>query len=123
MKTFIFCLSLVCFTTACNEEGGSGDYREEYVGTYSATKSTRSFEDENFRTEIDDIVIELATDTDSLIIFDGVELFLNADGTTGRQNVDSHVYILSLEENSFKLETYEVVPGFAVTCYILGEKK
>lgn len=125
MKTIVLCLSLIFFITACSEDGGSdnnsNDYRDEYIGNYSATKSNNSFEDENFRTEIDDIVIELASD--SLILLDGVELLLNEDGTTGRQSVGGNVYILSFDENNFQLETYAVVPGLAISCYILGEKR
>lgn len=112
-----FCLGLAI--VSCKKD--SLDYREQYVGTYECTKSNRSFEDENFRTDIDDIIIELSSD--STISLDGTDLLLNADGTTGFQTVDGYVYNLTFEGNSFKLQTYRDVIGLAVGCFIIGERK
>lgn len=106
---------------SCSKD--SSDYRETFVGTYECTKSTISFEDENFRTDIDDIVIEIPADTDSLISLDGTHLLIQADGTTGRLSVDGHAYNLVFDGSSFRMSTLPIVPGLAATCYILGERK
>lgn len=122
MKNLIILLSLTITFGACKDDPVFDDYREEYLGVYECTKSNRSFDDENFKTDIDDIVIELS-ETDSIIIFDGTELLIKEDGTTGRILVDGQIYNLTFEGNTFKLHTYPQVIGLAIGCYIIGERK
>jgi len=115
-KSFLILLLCVIFIS-CNDE----DYREAYIGTYEATKSTRGFDDENFRTEIDNITIELA-DRGSAILLNGVELEIEEDGTTGMQIIDGIVYNLSFEGNTFRFQTFPNVLGDVVICFIIGNK-
>jgi len=122
MKNVFFLVGLSIAFVACRDDDSLPDYRESYIGTYEATKSNRGFDDENFRTDIDDIVIELSTAGDSLILLDGVELSLKENGTTGFQNVDGFAYELSFEADTFRLVTYQFVPGFPAFCYIIGER-
>jgi len=122
MKKLFILLGLIITFIACKDDPVIDDYREEYLGVYECTKSNRSFDDENFRTDIDDIVIEIS-ENDSLIILDGTELMIKEDGTTGWLTVDGFVYNLSFEENTFKLQTYPDVLGDVIGCYITGVKK
>ena len=115
-KSFLLLLLCVIFIS-CNDD----DYREAYIGTYQATKSNSGFDDENFKTEIDDISIELA-DRGSAILLNGVELEIEEDGTTGLQTIDGIVYNLSIEENSFRLQVYPDVQGRPIVCFITGNK-
>jgi len=121
MKSYnLFLLLAVALCFVCCQD--NNDYRESYVGIYECTKSTISFEDENFRTPIDDIEIEVIPDTDSLISIDGIQLLIQDDGSTGRINSSHTAYNLVIEGSSFRLSTTPNVPGFPATCYILGDK-
>lgn len=122
MKNLLFLVGLTIAFIACRDDDSLTDYRAAYIGTYEATKSNRGFDDENFRTDIDDIVIELSTAGDSLILFDGIELPLQDNGTTGFQNIDGFAYELSFEADTFRLITYPVLGGFPAFCYIIGER-
>ncbi len=112
---------LMIALVSCNDDTlEANDYRQEYIGTYSATKSTESF-DSVFRTDIDDIIV--SSKGDSIIIIDEIELTLDADGTTGQQLVDGVFYNLSFEDNELNMLTYPDILGDAVGCYISGVKQ
>jgi len=125
MKTKIyFILSLLIALSSCGDDPVlSSDYRDQYVGTYECTKSSRSFEDMLFRTEIADIIIAIPANTDSIITLDGIELSILEDGTTGQITYDGSLWDLFFEDATLKMKTAPLINGLAAPCYIVGEKK
>jgi len=124
MTKHLLFLSLIAFTLAsCNSDGLSNDdFRSEYIGTYTATKSSGGF-DSPFGTDIADVIIGFAGQNGSTITYDQIELELNEDGTTGLQLVDGYFYNLTFEDGGFKLVTFPDVLGDAIACYIQGEQQ
>ena len=97
------------------------DYRSDFVGTYSGTKSNSSFEDDTFITDIE-VVVERHSSNDSLIIVNGLEVPIDEEGTFGPEAFEGNFFDLKFEDNSIKLWTYPIVPGLAISCYIQGDK-
>ena len=116
-------ISFLLFSLLLVSCGGDEiDYRDQFLGTYDATKSTRSFDD-SMPLDADDILVEISNSSDSTIIVDGVKLPLKEDGTTGRIIVNDQVYDLSFQNDSLRLFTHPNAIGFFPYCYIKGFKK
>jgi hypothetical protein len=100
---FVFFISLVL--SSCGDS--SGDYREQWVGTYTGTKSNRSFEDTMFTADISfDVVID-ENSTDGLIV-NGINFPISEEGTFGPDFLDdgSDNYELSISGDELRLASF-----------------
>lgn len=115
-------LSLLILLTACKDEDGqSSDYRDTYTGKYSCTKSTTSFEDEMFTTDID-LTVEMDNNQNSNITINGSSLPVSQEGKVERISVDGNVYEVEFRNDSIFVFTHPDAIGFFAYCYIKGPK-
>ena len=122
-QKFILILALSCALVSCKKDEPAEDYRLKYTGSYEATKSTKSFEDDLFAVPIENVIIEIDETSDSLVIVNDVSLTINENGKTGRVIADNQVFDLTIEGDSMRLFTHPDAVGFFVYCYIKGKKK
>jgi len=116
---------LILILASCSDDSCTApdcDYRIEYVGTYSGTKSNNSFEDDTFITDVE-VVVELHASNDSLLIVNGLEVPISGEGNFGPEAFDGNFFDLTFDDGSIKLLTYPIVPGLAISCYIKGDKQ
>jgi hypothetical protein len=118
---FVFFISLVL--SSCGDS--SGDYREQWVGTYTGTKSNSSFEDTMFTADISfDVVID-ENSTDGLIV-NGINFPISEEGTFGPDFLDdgSDNYELSISGDELRLASFGSIPnGIVLPCYIMATKQ
>ena len=117
----IFSVSFV----ACGGEDPSGfdDYREAWVGTYDCTKSTVSFEDNLFTTDIE-VAVELDSTSSNLLLINGQRIPVDEDGQFGLEEFEGGYYVLILTNDRISLTINEIFPlGDAIPCYIQGDKR
>ena len=99
------------------------DYREAWVGTYDCTKSTVSFEDNLFTTDIE-VIVGLDTTASNLLLFNGQRIPVDEDGQFGLEEFEGSYYDLTLTDDRIMLTINEIFPlGDAIPCYIQGEKR
>lgn len=110
---------------SCNNdlspEEGTGDYREKYVGTYAATKSNVSFEDDMFTTDIE-VLVEIDMNNDSILIINGFAIPISEEGTFGPETIDFNRFEIEFSEESIRMATFPIIPGITTYCYIKGTK-
>ncbi len=121
-------LLIVAFATvffcSCNDDDmdAMSDFRSEFVGVYDCTKSTRSFDDTNFVTEIEVVVTLDSLNTNNVIVND-ISFPIDEEGSYNA-NLDGNYYDLSLVDDRIRWEINTFFPlGLAVPCYIQGEKR
>ena len=119
MKTHLILIFALCLISCSSE---TVDYREDYVGVYECKKSNRSFNDP-LAVIADDITIESDTNSDSIIVMNGVKLMISGEGETGLVTTPTDIYSLSISGDSLKFMTYPNVLGDVALCFISGQKK
>jgi len=117
--------SLAVFT-ACggdDDDPVSDDYRVEFIGTYDCTKSNRSFEDTEFTTDIEVVVILDSLSTNSIIVND-VTIPVDENGRFETAQIDGDNHDITFTDGKIRWEINVFFPlGLALPCYIQGEKK
>ncbi len=112
------------FFCSCNDDDviEQLDFRSEFVGVYDCTKSTRSFGDTNFVTEIE-VVVTLDSLNANNVIVNDISFPINEEGRYNA-NLDGNYYDLSLADDRIRWEINTFIPeGIALPCFIQGEKR
>lgn len=119
----IFILATAVLFIACPGDPEFDDYREAFVGVYDCTKSTRSFDDDQFTTEIEVTVVLDSLSENSVIVND--ETFpIDENGRFELGNINGNNHDLDLSDNKIRWEINDYFPlGLAVPCYIQGDKR
>ena len=117
-------LLLVFSVTSCGKNDDNpvksdpvNDYRDVYTGTYDATKSTRSFEDDIFAMDIE-VTVQVSSEGDSLILINDFEVVVNDDGT-----LEDGVLAGAFIGDSIKFYNRPIVNGISLPCFIKGVKQ
>ena len=116
----LLAFSIVVSSCETDEERTSNDYRDTWIGTYEGTKSNRSLDDDMFTTDIE-ISIELHPEKDSIIIINGLSVPISDEGTFEGQ-YDGNDFVLRFDGDRLTLQTFPIVLGDAIGCFIKGEK-
>lgn len=101
----------------------SNDYREAFVGVYDCTKSTRSFDDDQFTTEIE-VVVVLDSLSENSVIVNDVTFPIDENGRFELGSINGSNHDLDLSDDTIRWEINDYFPlGLAIPCYIKGEKR
>lgn len=130
MKHLLLTLMALLVTLAsCNKEDENpiiepnADYRTQFVGIYDCTKSSTSFDDDMFTTDIE-IEVKIDSTMDSLVIVNDIKIPVDLDGRFGLEEYGGSYYDLDLSDDKIRLSIDEIFPfGLAIPCYIQGEKR
>lgn len=109
---------------SCDSSDTDVDFREQWVGSYEGTKSSTSFEDTMFVT---DIAFQVTIDegADNHLIVNGVSFQVTEDGSFGPDFLDggSDNYTLRIDGDDLSIERYGIgLPGPVNQCFILATK-
>jgi len=121
MKQILILLALILILVSCKKDpidATSDDYREDYLGTYTATKSTKSFDDDLFATNIE-VVIQAIDSTDSMILVNDFVVELLEDGSFGEGRLQGG--FIGADSIRFRDKPFEL--GIVIPCFIKGIKK
>lgn len=122
IRTLFLVMFFMTFV-ACGGDDESDDYRDVWVGTYDSTKSSRSFEDTMFTTDIE-VVVALDTTASNLLLINGQRVPVDENGQFGLEVFEGSYYDLNLTEDRIRLSINEIFPnGLAIPCYIQGDKR
>lgn len=122
--SYSICIVIAVFLIACNDNDPVfDDYREAYIGIYDCTKSNNSFDDDQFTTDIEVIVV-IDSLSDNSVILRGHTISIDEDGKFGSDDIGGayHELDLSGDKLRWSIEVYNI-PGLALPCYIKGEKR
>lgn len=109
--------------TIISNPNGQIDYRLEYIGIYDCTKSSQSFDDDMFTTDLE-VLVEIDSTMDSLIIVNGIKIPLELEGNFGLEAYSGNYYDLSFADGMIRLSINEIFPnGLAIPCFIKGKKR
>ena len=97
------------------------DYRDEFTGEYESTKSSNSFEDILFTTDIL-VTVEKDSLSDTNVVVNGQIIPIDEDGNFGPDFHNGQYFDLMISDGNLRLSINEVFPnGLALPCFILGE--
>jgi len=120
IRTLLLLMASLTFI-ACGSD--FDDYREAWVGTYNGTKSSRSFDDTMFTTDIE-VTVALDTTGTNLLLINGQSVPVDENGQFGLEEYEGTYYDLTLTDDRIRLSINEIFPfGIALPCYIQGEKQ
>jgi len=123
INIFLFTFS-VCLISCNSDETTFDDYREAWVGTYDCTKSTESFDDTMFTTDIE-VIVELDPTEDGVLLINGMRVPVDEDGKFGYAQFEGTHFELTLTDNTIRLSVEQLfIDGFGVqtACFIKGNK-
>lgn len=120
----IFTILVVCASCSKDDEVTTPtDYRESFIGIYDCTKSSKSFDDDLFTTDIV-VTIEIDSSTLTSLKINDQSIPVDDDGVFGPDYHNGQYYDLKITDDNLRLSINEVFPnGLALPCFIKGVKR